>query len=449
MSMGQRTGGEWDYMKILIVNKFLHPNGGSETYIFGIGRQLAQMGHQVQYFGMDHPERAVGNEIDSYTANMDFHTGRLKKFIYPFKILYSFEAKRKMLALLHYFEPEIIHLNNFNFQLTPALFYAVKKYSRQSGRRLPIIYTAHDYQWVCPNHMMKIPADGRVCFACRGGRFLNCTRNKCIHNRTIQSFLGSLEGYLYKWRRTYCMTDVIICPSDFMKRTLSANPDLADKTVTLHNFITADSTEPATQTAELSADQKAELSADQKAELLTDQTAELPPEIREKDYLLYFGRLSAEKGVGTLLEACRRLPEILFVFAGKGELAPEVQTVKNVFYAGFRSGNEMTALIKQAKFVLFPSEWYENCPFSVMEAQRYGTPVLAAAIGGTTELIKPEVTGEFFPPGDTDELTAKIKNLWNDPVKVDKYKDNCRGLNFDTLAQYCEKLIDIYKNASK
>ncbi len=76
-------------MKILMVNKFLYPNGGSETYIFELGKQLKRMGHSVQYFGMEHERRIVGNHVDSYTSNMDFHTGGLGKIAYPFKIIYS------------------------------------------------------------------------------------------------------------------------------------------------------------------------------------------------------------------------------------------------------------------------------------------------------------------------------------------------------------------------
>ena len=117
-------------MKILIVNKFLFYNGGSETYIFEIGKQLQKMGHEVQYFGMEHEGRVVGNRLEEYTSNMDFHSGKLNKLFYPFQIIYSGEAKAKMLKVLYDFAPDVVHLNNFNFQLTPSVIYAVKKYER-------------------------------------------------------------------------------------------------------------------------------------------------------------------------------------------------------------------------------------------------------------------------------------------------------------------------------
>ena len=108
-------------MKILMVNKFLYPNGGSETYLFETGRQLQRRGHEVQYFGMGHEGRIVGNHAESYTSGMDFHTGKLGKLLYPFKIIYSIEARRKLRPVLEYFEPDVVHLNNFNFQLTPSI----------------------------------------------------------------------------------------------------------------------------------------------------------------------------------------------------------------------------------------------------------------------------------------------------------------------------------------
>ena len=83
-------------MKILMVNKFLYPNGGSETYIFKLGQELQHQGHEVQYFGMEHEGRIVGNRVNAYTTNMDFHSKGISRFLYPFKIIYSFESYRKI-----------------------------------------------------------------------------------------------------------------------------------------------------------------------------------------------------------------------------------------------------------------------------------------------------------------------------------------------------------------
>ena len=104
-------------MKVLIVNKFLYPNGGSETYIFRLGEELQRQGHEVQFFGMEHEGRIVGNHAEAYTSDIDFHTGKIKKLLYPFKIIYSLEARGKIRKVLLDFRPDVVHLNNFNFQI--------------------------------------------------------------------------------------------------------------------------------------------------------------------------------------------------------------------------------------------------------------------------------------------------------------------------------------------
>lgn len=398
-------------MKILMVNKFLYPNGGSETYIFKLGEQLQKEGHEVQYFGMEHEGRIVGNHAECYTSNMDFHTGKLQKLLYPFRIIYSREAKKKIAVVLRDFQPDVVHLNNINFQLTPSVIYAVRDYEKKSGRKIKLVFTAHDYQWVCPNHMMRIPSTGEICFACRDGNFMQCTKNRCIHNSKVKSLIGTIEAKLYDKRKTYGMVDAIICPSEFMKKQLDTNPVLAEKTIMLHNFIDA-----------------------------KEQHAE------KKDYVVYFGRFSEEKGTRTLLKACKALPQIPFIFAGTGPLEEEVNQVENVENRGFVTGDALRKLIAEARFSVYPSEWYENCPFSVMESQMYGTPVLASDLGGAPELVQAGKTGELFRGGDVEELTEHIRDLWNQPELCRKYSENCKDINFDTVETYCGKIIKIYKN---
>ena len=98
-------------MKILIINKFLMPKGGSETYIIQIGNCLEQMGHDVQYFGMDEPGRTLGNRINQYTSNMDFHTRGFGRLAYPLRVLYSREARQKLTRVLEDFQPDAVHIS--------------------------------------------------------------------------------------------------------------------------------------------------------------------------------------------------------------------------------------------------------------------------------------------------------------------------------------------------
>ncbi len=403
-------------MKILMVNKFLYPNGGSETYIFQLGEQLEKQGHEVQYFGMEHEGRIVGNRVDSYTSNMDFHTGKWQKLLYPFKIIYSVEARKKIRLVLEDFAPDVVHLNNINFQLTPSILYEIRSFEKKKGKPIQIVFTAHDYQWVCPNHMMMIPESGQLCFACRGGKFGACSKNRCIHNSRVKSLLGTIEGEYYKIRKTYRLVDTIICPSMFMKKQLDTNPLLASKTVMLHNFM------PMMQG---------------KTEEKCDKLGIKLPE----KYVLYFGRFSKEKGVETLLKVCKELPDITFVMAGSGVLEKEVSQLTNVIHVGFVQGQALQNLIEKAAFSLYPSQWYENCPFSVMETQSYQTPMIASSLGGTPELLADGVTGELFEAGNADALQEKIEKFWNDPELCRKYRENCKNIKFDTIEEYCDKIM--------
>ena len=396
-------------MKILMVNKFLYPNGGSETYIFELGKELTRQGHQVEYFGMEHENRIVGNHAESYTSNMDFHTGKLQKLIYPFKIIYSCEARKKIRAVLRDFKPDIVHLNNFNYQLTPSIIYEIK------AHKIPIVFTAHDYQLVCPNHMMINGRTGKNCEKCLSGSSIHCTKDCCIHGSRVKSMLGTMENMLYRCLKAYKKIDLIICPSHFMEGKLNQDKRLQNKCVTMHNFI------PALRRAGL----------------------------EKKEYVLYFGRYSKEKGVETLLSVCERLPDISFVFAGKGELKEEIRKVPNIKEVGFKQGEELHSLIEQAAFAVYPSEWYENGPFSVMEAQALGTPVIGADIGGIPELIVQGKTGEVFESGSGDALQEKIEDLWKDKEKQQKYAENCLEHGFDNCEAYCKKLLDKYKKLMK
>ena len=399
-------------MKILMINKFLHPNGGSETYMFKLGEYLNLNGHEVQYFGMEHSGRCVGNAVDSYTSDMDFHNGsKLSKLTYPIKTIYSREARKKIRKVLDDFKPDVCHINNFNYQLTPSIILEIRKWEKQEKKKCKIVYTAHDYQLVCPNHMLNNPNTGSICEKCLGGKFTNCTKGKCIHGSMMKSLIGTCESFFWKMKGVYKQIDSVICCSEFMKTKMDTNPIFANKTIALHNFI--DSVEW--------------------------------KDIVKDEYVLYFGRFSKEKGIGTLIEVAKELPDVKVIFAGVGPLENELNGLSNVTNVGFKKGKELEELIRKAKFSIYPSEWYENCPFSVMESQMYGTPVLGANIGGIPELISVGETGEIFVSGNKEDLREKVLNMWSDNEKLEKYVKNCKDIKFDTIKEYVEKLLKIYQ----
>lgn len=400
-------------MKILIVNKFLYPNGGSETYIFRLGEQFERMGHEVQYFGMEHEGRIVGNRAESYTSDMDFHSGKLVKLLYPFKIIYSVEARKKIRRVLDDFQPDAVHLNNFNFQLTPSVLYEINRYRKDTGRKVRIVFTAHDSQLVCPNHLMQRYTTGERCTECIGGSPWNCARYRCIHGSRIKSLIGSVEAWLYRSLKTYRLIDVAVCPSKFIKDKLDTCPQLKDKTVVIHNFV--------------------------------DKPQQVYEKNTDNPYVIYFGRYSKEKGIETLLNVCKTLNDVSFVFAGNGPMEERVNAVSNVRDLGFQSGEKLRELIGKAIFSVFPSECNENCPFAVMEALSYGTPVIGAAIGGVPELIREEENGLLFESGNERQLVEAVRRLWEDAELRGRLTDACREVSFDRIEDYCDKLLTIYR----
>ncbi len=396
-------------MKILLVNKFLYPKGGSETYIFKLGEVLEKYGHTVEYFGLENEKNIVTNSAESYVSHMDFSEGILKNLKAPLRIIYSTEARRKIRKVLNAFNPDVVHLNNIQFHLTPSIIIEAESYRKKNNSALKIIYTAHDYQLVCPSHGL-FDSNINICEKCLGGNYLNCLKTKCVKNSHAKSLLGTADAYFWKYNKAYSYVDKIICPSEFLKGKLDTQKRFSDKTVTLHNFFDAG----------------------------------LIPQTEKEDYILYFGRLSKEKGTLTLLEAAKNLPEQRFVFAGSGEAEEAIKNVPNAEYAGFKTGNELKELIAKAKISVCPSEWYENCPFSVIESQIYGTPVIASRIGGIPELIEEGKTGLLFETGNSRDLTEKIKQML-DKDALSEFTFNADKLSFETSDTYYDKLMKIYK----
>ena len=353
----------------------------------------------------------MGNHAEAYTSEMDFHSAsKLQKLTYPIKVIYSKEARKKIRQVLDDFKPDVCHLNNFNYQLTPSIILELHEWKKESHHKCMIIYTAHDYQLVCPNHLCNNPNTNENCEKCLGGHYINCAKNKCIHGSTLRSLLGTAEAVYWNRIGVYKLINRIICCSKFMKSKLDTNPVLAKKTISLHNFI--DKIEPVN--------------------------------CEKKDYVLYFGRYSREKGINTLISVARDLPEVNFVFAGSGPLEESINKVPNIKNVGFKSGEDLEILISEARFTVCPSEWYENCPFSVMESQMYGTPVLGANIGGIPELIINGETGELFISGSKKDLKDKILFLWEDKERTNMYAQNCKNTDFDTVDQYYNKIMKIY-----
>ncbi|SDA66310.1 Glycosyltransferase involved in cell wall bisynthesis [Lachnospiraceae bacterium G11] len=397
-------------MKVLLVNKFLYEKGGTETYMLSLGRILAEHGHNVQYYGTADERNTVGNIYNIYAPKREFGESAKVKPSEVLSIIMSRKNKEQMLTLLKEYEPDVVHLNNIQYHLTPSIILAVGAYRRKYKKKVRLIYTTHDYQLICPSHGLF---DGkyRICEKCLGGNYLHCIGNKCVKASYAKSILGAMDGFFWRISRAYSEIDAIICPSRFLKSKLDINNVFRDKTIVLHNPVVLES-----------------------------------GQIREKkEYVLDFGKFCKDKGTYTLLKACKELPDIKFVFAGYGPAEEDIKNTSNAEYVGFKTGEELTDLISEALFSIYPSEWHENCPYSVLESQILCTPVIASKMGGIPELIRENETGLLFEAGNHADLIDKISILWNDRDRLKEMTNSCRQIEYETPETYYAKLEMIYK----
>lgn len=396
-------------MKILMVNKFLYPRGGSESYMLSLGDHLKRLGHEVEYFGMYDEKNTVGNSAEKYTQNMDFHSGGWARFLYPFKIIYSIEAKNKIMEVIKNFKPDIIHMNNINFQLTPSIIYGAKKLG------VPIVQTVHDYQMICPNHLLYNFEKNTPCEKCVKGSYVNCIKNKCIHSSLVKSIIGVIEAKLYSFLKTYKKVDLFVCPSNFLaNKLISANKLYVGKTYTIHNFINKKEFVPQTGS--------------------------------HKPYIVFVGRLSKEKGVEYLSEVAKLLPEYAFKVVGEGPDKDVLCGIDNIELVGFLKGKDLTQVMGNAKILLLPSVCYENCPLSILEAHAMGVPVVTMKSGGMAELVQDGITGTLADIPTPENIAQKIKATVENDSYYETLKENCKNQrnSIADVESYCELLIEKY-----
>lgn len=393
-----------------MVNKFLYPRGGSESYMLYLGEHLKKLGHKIEYFGMYDENNTVGNSIGKYTQNMDFHSKGLARFLYPFKIIYSREAKKKIMQVIDDFKPDIVHMNNINFQLTPSIIYGIKK------KGVKLVQTVHDYQMICPNHLLYNFDKNTPCEKCVKGSHINCIKNKCIHNSTVKSILGVIEAKLYSLLKTYKKVDLFVCPSNFLEnKLLSAKGYYKGKTKTIHNFI------------------------DKEKFSNTDR--------KEDSYIVFIGRLSKEKGIEYIAKTAKLLGEYTFVIAGSGPDEGMLKGIDNIKLAGFVTGNDLTELMGNAKLLLLPSVCYENCPLSILEAHSMGVPVVTMNSGGMAELVKDGVTGTLVNEPTPECIALKIKETIENEDYYKTIRENCKKErdNILSVESYCDILVGEYE----
>ena len=372
-------------MRILMVNKYLYPRAGAETYMLELTRLLKSHGHTVAFFGMDHPDKTdLGPTCTIDPVSFDRGNSKVKNIVELCKAVFnSSKVRKKFEKFCEWFRPDLIHAHNVYNQISPSLF---------ENTKVPVIMTAHDYKAVCPSY--NLFSNGENCVKCLTAKsFKPCVENKCIQGSLVKSILAAMSSARHKKKKTYeKLYDRIIAPSHFMKKKLVEGGLQEDKIDVVHNF--------------------------------TKGKRSLYP---SDDFLLYAGRICIEKGVHTLIEAYENIqgkkPQLKI--CGTGPLKPVLEKYtkeKNldIEWLGYVKPEKVKKLILSSKAVLVPSIWYENCSMTIMESLVLGKPVIASTSGGNNELINDGYNGFKFEGGNVQSLIdALTKFLHMDYIDLE------------------------------
>lgn len=405
-------------MKILLVNKFHYNKGGSETYYFALDEILRAHGHTVIHFAMQDERNFESDTSEYFIENVDLNStgGIVEKIKVAKNMFYSREAYVKMKKLLDKESPDIVHIGLVHKQITYSIIDAIKEYN------IPVIQSVHDLIFVCPCYTM-LTGDGN-CEDCIDKGIFSCIKKKCVKGSVAKSTLAVMENRYIAIKRYYDKIDLFITECNFYKEILEKSYFTNSRIVNIPNF----------------------LPPSKKMELRTNNG----------EYLLFFGRFSQEKGIITLLRAYSMAQiDTPLVLVGGGPIDNEVREfvkVQNlqdkVRLVGYAYGEELERLLCEAKAVIVPSEWYENCPYSILESMGKSRIVIASNIAGLPELVKDGETGFLFEAGSAEDLSQKITKLEN--LDEHSYVSMCKK-TYDFAKEtfspdkYYEKIIMLYK----
>lgn len=381
-------------MKILLANKFYYRRGGDCIYAMNLEKLLKEKGHEVAFYAMQYPE----NEPSEWSKYWPKNMSKVDAFTRPFG---AKQVREGFSRLLDDFKPDVVHLNNIHTHLSPV----IAEIAHERGIR--VVWTLHDSKLSCPCYTCQ--RNGKWCEEC----FTDKTaviKHRCMPG----SILGAVIGYyeMKKWNkdRLQKCVDLFLPPSQFMMDIAVKCGYDAEKFRVNCNFIDVEKVKGGS--------------------------------FDKEEYYTFLGRVTSVKGIRTLCEAASQLPYKLKVIGG-GDLLEELKTkYQNIEFLGEMTWEQLKPVMQKAKFMVLPSEWSENNPLTVIEAQSLGTPVLGARIGGIPELIIEGVNGMTFESGNVADLKEKIKKMWNAEFEYEKIAKN--AVERYSSGSYIERLLEYY-----
>jgi glycosyltransferase involved in cell wall biosynthesis len=348
-------------MKLVLVHNTYQQPGGEDVVFEQEKRLLQRAGHVVVTYCRSN------REILEFSA-----IGRA--LVAP-RTIWSGDSHREFAALLRREDPDVVHVHNTFMMISPSIYSACRDHG------VPVVQTLHNFRLLCP--AATFFRDGKICEDCVDHGLWCSVRHGCYRNSRPATVTVALMLSSHRRMGTWDeLVDCYLALTEFSRNKFVAAGFSADKIVVKPNFVDPDP----------------------------------GPRDRDGEYALYIGRLSKEKGLATLVQAWSRLrTRIPLEIVGDGpereELEAQAQSdsTSQIAFRG-RSSHEATlAAAKRAKFMVLPSECYENFPMSIVEAFACGTPVICSRLGGMEELVEDHRTGLLFAPGNADDLAEKVE----------------------------------------
>lgn len=344
---------------------------------------MRSQGHEVALFSMANPLGEPTAYDRNFVPLIDFNgaAGLWQKARRAGHAVYSTESRKRMRAMIREFRPDVAHVRNIYHHLSPSILWELR------AHKVPVIYHLNDFKLLCLSY--NLVAQGEACEDCKGGAFWHALQAKCYQGLGARITLMT-EALVHRYSGTFrkCV-DTFLAPSQFVRNKFVEHGWDGRRFEVLPHF--------------------------QDAHPLGEHA------ISEDAPFLYFGRLSAEKGVHDLLRAMQKLPHRRLIVAGDGPQRAELEQLSsslqlnNVEFVGHVEGARRDALIAQSQFTVLPSHAYETLGKTILESYAEGRAVVASDMGSRRELVRDGETGILYPTGDVDRLAKSIEKLSADP----------------------------------
>lgn len=393
--------------KIVIVNRRYFSSSGPESYLFNITPILEADNFEVIPFSVKRKWN-LKTKYEKYFVNSPYGDDTLyyseaklnlfRKIKIFCNAIYSFEAKTKMEQLIKNEKPDLVYLFGIVNDISPSIIHACKKYN------IPVIVRLSDYYLLCANYSFL--KNNEFCKLCLTKNHLQGLKNLCVKGEFLPTLTRTLSLMIHNMIKIYDHVDSYICTCSFMKKVMVEGGFPEEKLHVVNSFVNSN---------------------------------EYKPNYKNGEYILYFGRISPEKGIEYILKAKEKMRHTIPLYiVGAPNNTEYMNSLKNyitdnsltdVIFTGFKESDELKKIIGEAKFVMIPSIWADNSPISAIEAMASGKPIIGSDIGGITDQITKE-TGFLVPPKDINLLAEKMDILSENDAMVDKMGRNAR-LNFE------------------